>query len=963
MKRILYLLLFITGTASAQVSLPDSTSQGGTNFTPQFNYIGINASTSKIQFRNPLNGKYFGIYSAYQQSQLFPTFTYFNTITGTSTLARIQGKVDSARLYGTVLPTYVSTLGSYTNPSWLVSLPWSKITATDSVTKNHDNLFGITDKATARANLQVLASTNPSSSKYNYFVNGIDTLYSYEGGHAQEGGVVNMGGDTLLFAYNFSENQVHQDTASYSRKRFSYDKGVTWSSPQTLYRGYDGALNITMGITDDKKLFAAYWPSKVTNVWRYMTSTDGGATFSAPTSVTAPVLAYGGIPQSPTPYGKMFKAYGKYFQVIQGQYWSLLYSSADGQTGWTVYSTMWDYTVSLVRNTLEPDVTVLEGANGICRVRAQGTTGSYYQYQSTDSLKTWTYIGQTVLQGVTGFAPSPQGYYDRAKKKLITIAADRGPGTSYPTSNGLTNGINIYSNDVSEIWGNPSGYTLIAKLGRPAANKSTVYDYPTGTMLDDSTMYYIVTDRSNADTRVVDGNTGEVTGFSKFTISHNGDLFPNAADVSGVLTKNIITGKYENRVIQQPWVYDQKTALIQPASQSGIELTQIFTASPFRQLGVRDNNGRLNYTVNGDGSGYHYSRDTLSAVQIQARNAYYASPTGNNYLNLQMNGFNAQNRGFIINKITDANKGYIQFAQRNSSSTTFQGKIVFRSEVTAANQSGGYLIFIPANDNINKYAATIVGALDSLEASSLTATGLLEVKNGTSQKFSIDFAGKTRATTFIATTMAAGTAGTDSLLVKSGTTNEIRKISPTFYAPSTRTLTINGTALDLSANRSWSVGTVTNVTSANTDIGVATGTVTPVLTWNRAMAPTVTGLWTFNTGGIQNNASYTQTSVVNSNTAFTYSNTGTNGDGPIFWAPRIAAAFGTPSGGSTAFIYGDGTVRPAILTVATLPTASTRTGAIATVTDALAPTWGAAVVAGGSASAFVISDGANWIVH
>jgi hypothetical protein len=57
--------------------------------------------------------------------------------------------------------------------------------------------------------------------------------------------------------------------------------------------------------------------------------------------------------------------------------------------------------------------------------------------------------------------------------------------------------------------------------------------------------------------------------------------------------------------------------------------------------------------------------------------------------------------------------------------------------------------------------------------------------------------------------------------------------------PTARTLTINGTAFDLTANRTWSVGTVTSVSAltigtAGTDIAstVATGTTTPVITLN-----------------------------------------------------------------------------------------------------------------------------------
>jgi len=45
------------------------------------------------------------------------------------------------------------------------------------------------------------------------------------------------------------------------------------------------------------------------------------------------------------------------------------------------------------------------------------------------------------------------------------------------------------------------------------------------------------------------------------------------------------------------------------------------------------------------------------------------------------------------------------------------------------------------------------------------------------------------------------------------------------YVPTSRTLTINGTSYDLSANRSWSVGTVTSV-ATNTGTGITGGTIT-----------------------------------------------------------------------------------------------------------------------------------------
>lgn len=95
MKKLLYLLLLlITTGVQAQVALPDSTRQtGSTNFTPQFNFKGNNASTSAIQMYNPLNMKYFGIYSAYQTSQLFAP------ISGSNAYIRNQGASAQSGLF------------------------------------------------------------------------------------------------------------------------------------------------------------------------------------------------------------------------------------------------------------------------------------------------------------------------------------------------------------------------------------------------------------------------------------------------------------------------------------------------------------------------------------------------------------------------------------------------------------------------------------------------------------------------------------------------------------------------------------------------------------------------------------------------------------------------------------------------------------------------------------------------
>jgi predicted heme/steroid binding protein len=76
-------------------------------------------------------------------------------------------------------------------------------------------------------------------------------------------------------------------------------------------------------------------------------------------------------------------------------------------------------------------------------------------------------------------------------------------------------------------------------------------------------------------------------------------------------------------------------------------------------------------------------------------------------------------------------------------------------------------------------------------------------------------------------------------LTTNGTIASWSTIDLSAFVPTTRTLTINGNAYDLSLDRSWSVGTVTSVAAltigtTGTDVtsSVATGTTTPVITLN-----------------------------------------------------------------------------------------------------------------------------------
>jgi hypothetical protein len=103
-------------------------------------------------------------------------------------------------------------------------------------------------------------------------------------------------------------------------------------------------------------------------------------------------------------------------------------------------------------------------------------------------------------------------------------------------------------------------------------------------------------------------------------------------------------------------------------------------------------------------------------------------------------------------------------------------------------------------------------------ASSSEDTGLLRSTDWNT------FNGKQGAITLTTT----GTSGAATFI---GNTLNIPQYAPNLsgYVPTSRTLTINGTALDLSANRSWSVGTVTSVGLTSATSGVTIGS-SPITT-------------------------------------------------------------------------------------------------------------------------------------
>jgi predicted heme/steroid binding protein len=139
--------------------------------------------------------------------------------------------------------------------------------------------------------------------------------------------------------------------------------------------------------------------------------------------------------------------------------------------------------------------------------------------------------------------------------------------------------------------------------------------------------------------------------------------------------------------------------------------------------------------------------------------------------------------------------------------------------------------------------------------------------------------------------------GADLFVKNGGTANQFLKangsVDSTTYVASTRTLTINGVAYDLSTNRTWSVGTVTSVTGAGTVSGLTlSGTVTST------GSITLGGSLTLTSGQITSGLGYTpvpnsRSITFNGNVYYLFSDiviSALDGTGTIGFVPRFDAA-------------------------------------------------------------------------
>ena len=153
------------------------------------------------------------------------------------------------------------------------------------------------------------------------------------------------------------------------------------------------------------------------------------------------------------------------------------------------------------------------------------------------------------------------------------------------------------------------------------------------------------------------------------------------------------------------------------------------------------------------------------------------------------------------------------------------------------NSSGGYVPYIGAVTTVDLGAQQLQAGHTTLTTNGSTETLTINHTSGSGKAINVTKGGAGEGL-YVNKTSGSGNAATivgtleaTTLKKTGGTSSQFLKadgsVDSTTYVPSTRTITINGTSQDLSANRTFNVGTVTSITAtAGTGISISGSPIT-----------------------------------------------------------------------------------------------------------------------------------------
>lgn len=318
--------------------------------------------------------------------------------------------------------------------------------------------------------------------------------------HDSEGILLSLDNGVILNFFRRSEGTEgnHADNKGGVYKRTSYDKGVSWSRPVVVYNDSLDDRNLRGGITDNGEIilfFRRYDAENKKSVdLNYIISKDGGNSWSQRKKIIFNLE----VGEEVWIDNFIKVNTNRYLLPIHGvSYCELRYLSYEnGNISISDKIWDWDYTSNNKYMIDEPSFSYLGNGKliGIFRDESKLKGSNYFQVSSLDYGKTWTKPERTNICEPF-FAPAPLIFYDTMLKRIVVIGTDR----RRPANGGYSpedSELWIYTNEIEEVFNNPSGYNLIKKMSRPEPSSFRFYGYPTFTRINSKSLLVVFTDSS-----------------------------------------------------------------------------------------------------------------------------------------------------------------------------------------------------------------------------------------------------------------------------------------------------------------------------------------------------------------------------------------------------------------------------------------------------------------------------------
>lgn len=415
-------MLMLPLLASAQAPTSDSVAFSGSTPTTPSNYrkTGTNASNYRLQYLG-LPNKMIELVTGYQFNNYIGTATQ-TALSGKASNALVNSKADSARLYGTVLPTYSQK---------------SDFSSSSDKTKKYV-FSGMTKQDT-------IVGLNAYEANIRWFNGKLNRVYT--------GSLMNGENSSAI------GNGIYVDESN--------DNGITWVNQRRIHTNPGFFCEVPSWVVGSG-IVGVIFKEGISNSYttggtRYIYSTNGLVTWSSPSTIT---MNDGSVA---VPYGNaVIMGDGKTHILLHNQNRAEDITTTDF-INWTYHAPIQTAQIGSTI-TIEHTITYIGNNKAIITARNNNLVGGGthpMQWVSNDNLNTVTYKGFTNINGTvdtayTSFSPVAM-IADTVRGIVFTASSTR----RFAISGLQPDSTMFYISDATSVFNDPKAYQLRFKMPRP----------------------------------------------------------------------------------------------------------------------------------------------------------------------------------------------------------------------------------------------------------------------------------------------------------------------------------------------------------------------------------------------------------------------------------------------------------------------------------------------------------------